>query len=131
MAKNELLERDVNTQKEVLKQFEASKKEYVDRLKKELDTVEERFLKVINENNMVGEDYRSLAWVNFDKQKRFKFELDVALEEIARLNKLISGKDDDTADLRREREQLMMTIEDTLIREIKNEEFLVNFKEDM
>jgi len=59
MAKNEVLDREVNTQKEIMKQFEQSKKEYVAKLKSELDTVEFRFLKVINENNMVGEDYRS------------------------------------------------------------------------
>lgn len=59
LAKNEVLERDLNTQLEIMKQFEISKKEYVGKLKHELDTVESRFLKVINENNMVGEDYRS------------------------------------------------------------------------
>jgi hypothetical protein len=31
----------------------------------ELDTVEERFKKVINENLMVGEDYRMRAYMNF------------------------------------------------------------------
>lgn len=61
VAKNEVMERDLNTLKEVLKQIEISKKEYVAKLKHELDTVESRFLKVINENNMVGEDYRSMA----------------------------------------------------------------------
>jgi len=30
----------------------------VGKLRGELDTVEERFLRVINENNMVGEDFR-------------------------------------------------------------------------
>jgi hypothetical protein len=34
-------------------------------LKKELNTVESRFHKIINENNMVGEDYRSKAFHNF------------------------------------------------------------------
>jgi hypothetical protein len=57
-----VFERDLNTLKEVLKQIEISKKEYVAKLKHELDTVESRFLKVINENNMVGEDYRSKAF---------------------------------------------------------------------
>ena len=33
----------------------------------ELDTVEERFLRVINENNMVGEDFRQRALVNLEK----------------------------------------------------------------
>lgn len=131
MAKQELLERDLNTSKEVMKQFEASKKEYVGRLKKELDTVEERFLKVINENNMVGEDYRSQAWVNFDRQTRYKFELGVANQEIQRLNAIIDGKDHATEDLRREIERLSMTIEDALAREIKAEKFVQTFRDDM
>lgn len=59
MAKNEVLDRELSTQKEIMKQFEISKKEYIAKLKGELDTVESRWLKVINENNMVGEDYRS------------------------------------------------------------------------
>lgn len=59
LAKNEVLDRDLNTSKEIMKQFEQSKKEYVAKLKHELDTVESRFLKIINENNMIGEDYRA------------------------------------------------------------------------
>jgi len=47
------------TQKEVMKQFEHAKREYVGKLTQELNTVESRYIKVINENNMVGEDYRS------------------------------------------------------------------------
>ena len=59
LAKNEVLDRDLTTSKEIMKQFEQSKKEYVAKLKNELDTVESRFLKTINENNMIGEDYRA------------------------------------------------------------------------
>ena len=44
-----------------MKQFEAHKKEYVTKLKHELNNVESRFHKVINQNNMIGEDYRSKA----------------------------------------------------------------------
>lgn len=40
----ENFERELNTQREILKQFEASKKEYVTKLKRELETVEERYL---------------------------------------------------------------------------------------
>ena len=74
MAKNELLDREVNTQKEIMRQFEKTKKEYVDKLKYELDNVEARFHKVINENNMVGEDYRSQAYVNFQKYVAVKIQ---------------------------------------------------------
>ena len=50
-----------------MKQFELNKKEYITKLKHELDTVEFRFLKVINENNMIGEDIRSRAKLNLEK----------------------------------------------------------------
>jgi hypothetical protein len=36
-----------------------SRKEYINKLKKDLDTVESRFIKTVNENTMVGEDFRS------------------------------------------------------------------------
>jgi hypothetical protein len=42
-----------------MKQMEASKKEYIDKLKAELDIVEEKWILINNENCMVGEDYRS------------------------------------------------------------------------
>lgn len=67
LAKAEVLERDLNVQKEKFKQFSISKEQFIDRLKKELNTVESRFHKLINENNMVGEDYRSQAHANFMK----------------------------------------------------------------
>lgn len=40
MARAENLDRELNTQKEILKQMEMTKKEYIQRLKKELDTIE-------------------------------------------------------------------------------------------
>jgi len=49
-----------------MRQMENTKKEYIDRLKKELDTIEERYLQLVNENMMVGEDYRSQALVTMD-----------------------------------------------------------------
>ena len=64
LAKVESLTRDLGTQQEIMKQFEISKREYVAKLRLELDTVEERFHKVINENNMIGEDIRAQALRN-------------------------------------------------------------------
>ena len=52
-----------------MKQFEVGKKDLVGKLREELDTVEFRFLRVINENNMTGEDFRQIAWVNLQKYK--------------------------------------------------------------
>jgi hypothetical protein len=49
-----------------MRQIEQTKKEYIDKLKKELDGVEDRYMKLINQNCMVGEDYRSLAYRNYE-----------------------------------------------------------------
>ena len=39
--------------------MEASKREYIEKLKTELDVVEEKWIHINNENMMQGEDYRS------------------------------------------------------------------------
>lgn len=64
-AQRESAARELSTQKEIMKQFEASKKEYIGKLKRELDTVEERFAKHVHQNQMIGEDYRSQAVLSF------------------------------------------------------------------
>lgn len=67
MAKSEVLDRDLNVQNEKYKQLSITKQQYIDKLKRELDTVEARFLKIINVNSMVGEDFRSQALLNMHK----------------------------------------------------------------
>jgi len=42
-----------------------SKQERIEKLKNDLETVEERYKNQINVNIMVGEDYRSAAMRNF------------------------------------------------------------------
>ena len=64
MAKAENLDRELHTQKEILKQMEMTKKEYIEKLKKELDTIEVRYQHLLNENCMIGEDFRSQAREN-------------------------------------------------------------------
>ena len=61
------MERELITTKETMKQWEISKKELVGRMRNELDTVEARWLKVINENTMVAEDFRTRAVSNWLK----------------------------------------------------------------
>jgi len=39
--------------------MEASKREYIEKLKRELDVVEDKWQNINSENCMVGEDYRS------------------------------------------------------------------------
>ena len=64
VAKAENLDRELHTQKEILKQMEMTKKEYIEKLKKELDTIEVRYQHLLNENCMIGEDFRSQAREN-------------------------------------------------------------------
>ena len=59
LSKAENLDRELNTQKEIMRQMENTKKEYIERLKKELDSIEGRYLQIINDNSMIGEDHRS------------------------------------------------------------------------
>lgn len=44
--------------------MEMTKKEYIEKLKKELDTIEVRYQHLLNENCMIGEDFRSQAREN-------------------------------------------------------------------
>ena len=112
IAKTEQFERELITQKEILRQFEVSKTEIVNKLRRELDTVEERFLIVINDNNMVGEDIRSRAYLNlmkYEAQLATSIDLqDQLAETITELNgckQLISS-------LELEREQTNMLLND-------------------
>ena len=57
-----------------MKQFEASKKEYIAKLKKDLETVESRFFVQINQNLMFAEDMRSRGVVNFQKWQALKLK---------------------------------------------------------
>lgn len=69
IAKAENLDRELNTQKEILRQMEMTKKEYISKLKKELDTIEQRYQHLLNENSMIGEDFRSRALNNLHYAK--------------------------------------------------------------
>jgi hypothetical protein len=42
-----------------MKQMENQKREYINKLKKELDSVEEKWQMLNNHATMIGEDYRS------------------------------------------------------------------------
>lgn len=55
------MDRELNTQREIMRQMEASKREYIEKLKRELEVVEEKWQRINDENMMQGEDYRSAA----------------------------------------------------------------------
>lgn len=73
IARAEGLDRELITQKEILKQMEATKNEYIERMQRELDEIEEKFLHIVNINAMMGEDYRSQGVEAFNKQLKLKF----------------------------------------------------------
>ena len=51
-----------------MKQMEIIRRDYIGKLKKELDDVEGRYKQIINENCMQGEDYRSQAFENMTRE---------------------------------------------------------------
>lgn len=64
-----------------------SKKEYIDQLKKQLDEIDIRWQHLLNEQIMIGEDFRSRAFNNLD----YSTSLEKKIEE---LNELLKKKDD-------------------------------------
>ena len=50
-----------------MKQFETSKKEYIAKLKRDLDTIELKYSEQINRMEMVTEDHYSQAYMNLHK----------------------------------------------------------------
>lgn len=71
-ATSENLDRELNTEREIRKQIEITKKEYIDRLKRELDHIESRYMELINEERMWAEDYHSQARINLEKTLELK-----------------------------------------------------------
>jgi chromosome segregation ATPase len=74
LAKNENVERELNTQKVILSQVEATKKGQIDKLKAELGGIEGRFLREIEHINMVSEQFHSQARENLANYLKFKAE---------------------------------------------------------
>ena len=96
--------------------MEMTKKEYIDKLKKELDTIEIRYQHLLNENCMIGEDFRSQAREN-------KLYSDDLNEQIRRLKEVMKNMqlEMDDKDLQiivweRKGEALNMNIEEYLTR---------------
>ena len=58
----EQVERDLATQKEIMTQIETQKREYIQRLKAELETVESKWQSQLTTSDMAAEDHRSQAF---------------------------------------------------------------------
>ena len=78
IARAETLDRELNTQKEIMKEVEKTKNEHIAKLKIELGTIESRYTGLLNENCMIGEDFRSQAQEN----RFFCFDLERRIEEL-------------------------------------------------
>ena len=84
------MDRELSTQKEIMRQIEATKSEFIEKLKKELASVEERYLNVINQNCMVGEDFRTIAYINHDQVVELSQTLESKQAEFLRFEATVS-----------------------------------------
>ena len=84
------MDRELSTQKEIMRQIEATKSEFIEKLKKELASVEERYLNVINQNCMVGEDFRTIAYRNHDQVVELSQMLESKQAEFVRFEATVS-----------------------------------------
>lgn len=73
-----------------MRQMEATKKEYIDKLKKELENVEERYMLIINQNCMVGEDFRAYAFKHVETIGDLKGKLEEKRVEVEQKRQIIS-----------------------------------------
>ena len=114
IARAENLDRELSTQKEILKQMELTKKEYIEKLKKELDLIEVRYQHLLNENSMIGEDFRSRAIENLTYARSLEKTIDGLKENIKDLNGVIDNKDMEIVGWGRKVETYMMNLEEYL-----------------
>ena len=114
IAKAENLDRELNTQKEILRQMEMTKKEYINKLKKELDTIEQRYQHLLNENAMIGEDFRSRALANIVYAQGLEQQIEELKGEIDKKQKSVDDKDLECVQMERNMETAMMQTEEYL-----------------
>lgn len=97
--------------------MEMTKKEYIGKLKKELDTIEKRYQHLLNENAMIGEDFRSQALANISYADTLK-------QQIAEL-KVLCGKADGARDSKDMELVVMERAKETC--QMESEELLTRF----
>ncbi len=91
-----------------------TKKEYISKLKKELDTIELRYQHLINENCMIGEDFRSRAHGNLLYSQSLEQRIEELQAEIVNLKTTIDEKDLELVIKERESESFQMLGEENL-----------------
>ena len=73
--------------------MEMTKKDYINKLKKELDTIELRYQHLLNENAMIGEDFRSRAMANLVLASKLEQTIEELKVTIKSKEAIISAKD--------------------------------------
>ena len=95
-----------------MKQFEASKKEYIAKLKRELDTVEERFHKQVHQSRMIGEDHRSQAVLSYRRLLKTQMSLEESEASLEAANKALEEKSKQLGEMIKYIEDKKMETED-------------------
>ena len=94
--------------------MELTKKEYIEKLKKELDLIEVRYQHLLNENSIIGEDFRSRACENLMIIRSLEKTIEDLKENIKELNGVIDNKDMEIVGWGRKVETYMMNLEEYL-----------------
>jgi hypothetical protein len=90
----------------------AGKQETIAKLRKELDNVEAKYRQIIQDNAMVGEDYRSWAVHNHDIVTEKQRTIDRNDKKIEKMEALIKAQDAMIQKAVTEKEVLTMSVED-------------------
>ena len=104
VANTENLDRELNTQKEILMRMEMSKKEYINKLKKELDDIDKRYQHLLNENAMIGEDFRSRAMNNLRRAEDLQKKMDNMQIDMKKKDAIVDNKDMELVQMERKLE---------------------------
>ena len=95
-----------------MRQKEISNKELVTKMRIDLDTVEERWKILINQNTMVAEDFRARADVNWRKLTALRLENKQIEDQLVRTQEALAAEFSVVDALKHELDQEQMMNED-------------------
>lgn len=130
-AKNETIERDLHTQKEIMKQAERTAQEHIQRLRNDLDSVEERYEAILNHINMASEDNRSMAYLNHHKLVNLQLQYDERCDEVKELKSNIEYMEHKMKEMRAHEEFRKMQFEDLTCNIFYKEEGIQGLKDEI
>ena len=96
--------------------MEMTKKEYINKLKKELDTIEKRYQHLLNENAMIGEDFRSQAMANLVYADTLQQQIEELKGNVAKAEDVRDHKEMELIVMERAKENSDMQAEEYLTR---------------